>query len=174
MVRVLLFSNRVFIFNSPTVHISSLQPIFVCLPAALKQKGEPKLPAGHPMPPQGQAVASKCPFLAAEMGQKNSGVVRQVAMEFQEDVQEVRTVQKGRMTKNESGFGPWFHIEFNIYLCLSTWAFPEVSPDQLKSSSLASAPRAGVQTNLLNTLLKQRPKGVTHLMQDNLPGRSKS
>ncbi|XP_028262626.1 5-aminolevulinate synthase, non-specific, mitochondrial [Parambassis ranga] len=108
---------------------------------ALKQEGEPKLPAGHPMPPQGQAVASKCPFLAAEMGQKNSGVVRQVAMEFQEDVQEVRTVQK------------------------------EVSPDQLKSSSLASAPRAGVQTNLLNTLLKQRPKGVTHLMQDNLPGR---
>lgn len=48
------------------------------------------------MPPQGQAVASKCPFLAAEMGQKNSSVVRQVGMEFQEDVQEVRTVQKGK------------------------------------------------------------------------------
>lgn len=57
---------------------------------------EPKLPAGHPMPPQGQSVASKCPFLAAEMGQKNSSVVRQVGMEFQEDVQEVRTVQKGK------------------------------------------------------------------------------
>lgn len=48
------------------------------------------------MPPPGQAVASKCPFLAAEMGQKNSSVVRQVGMEFQEDVQEVRTVQKGK------------------------------------------------------------------------------
>lgn len=49
------------------------------------------------MPPSGQVVASKCPFLAAEMGQKNSSVVRQVGMEFQEDVQEVRTVQKGKI-----------------------------------------------------------------------------
>lgn len=40
-------------------------------------------------------MASKCPFLAAEMGQKNSSVVRQVGIEFQEDVQEIRTVQKG-------------------------------------------------------------------------------
>lgn len=55
------------------------------------------MPAGHPVPPSGQAVPSKCPFLAAEMGQKNSSVVRQVCMEFQEDVQEVRTVQKGRI-----------------------------------------------------------------------------
>lgn len=39
--------------------------------------------------------ASKCPFLAAEMSQKNSGVVRQIGIEFQEDVQEVRTVKKG-------------------------------------------------------------------------------
>ena len=48
------------------------------------------------MPCAGQPLASKCPFLAAEMGQKNSSVVRQVGIEFQEDVQEVRTVQKGR------------------------------------------------------------------------------
>lgn len=47
------------------------------------------------MPPSGQAsVASKCPFLAAEMGQ-NSSVVRQASIQLQEDVQEVRTVQKG-------------------------------------------------------------------------------
>lgn len=59
---------------------------------------EAKLPAGHStVPSSGQAVASKCPFLAAEMGQKNSSVVRQVGMEFQEDVQEVRTVQKGEI-----------------------------------------------------------------------------
>lgn len=51
------------------------------------------MPQGHPKPPAGQA-ASKCPFLAAEMGQ-NSSVVRQASMETQEDVSEVRTVRKG-------------------------------------------------------------------------------
>uniref|UniRef100_A0A3Q2VDK0 5-aminolevulinate synthase n=1 Tax=Haplochromis burtoni TaxID=8153 RepID=A0A3Q2VDK0_HAPBU len=62
---------------------------------APKKEVESKLPAGHPMPPPGQMKASKCPFLAAEMSQKNSGVVRQIGIEFQEDVQEVRTVKKG-------------------------------------------------------------------------------
>nr|XP_023994336.1 5-aminolevulinate synthase, nonspecific, mitochondrial-like [Salvelinus alpinus] len=53
-----------------------------------------KLPQSHPMPPSGQASGtSKCPFLAAEMGQ-NSGVVRQASIQLQEDVQEIRTVQK--------------------------------------------------------------------------------
>lgn len=70
-------------------------PIFSSLTAP-KQEAESKLPTGHPMPPTGQVVASKCPFLAAEMNQKDSGVVRQVTMEFQEDVEEVRTVQKGK------------------------------------------------------------------------------
>ncbi|AWP02589.1 alas1 ALAS-N wu:fb58d01 wu:fi12g09 isoform 2 [Scophthalmus maximus] len=107
-----------------------------------QKKVEPKLPAGHPMPPSSQAVGSKCPFLAAEMGQKNSSVVRQLGMEFQEDVQEVRTVQK------------------------------EVSPDQLKKPSLASTIMGvgGEPMDLLKTLLKQRPKRVSHLLQDNLPG----
>ncbi|XP_061641715.1 5-aminolevulinate synthase, nonspecific, mitochondrial isoform X2 [Phyllopteryx taeniolatus] len=100
-----------------------------------KPEMEPKLPAGHStLLSSGQAVASKCPFLAAEMGQKNSSVVRQVGMEFQEDVQEVRTVQK------------------------------EVSPEQLKKPSLASP-----SENLMKALLKQRPKMVSHLLQDNLP-----
>lgn len=63
-----------------------------------KQAGESKLPAGHPVPPSGQTLASKCPFLAAEMGQKNSSVVCQVGIEFQEDVEEVRTVQKGTIS----------------------------------------------------------------------------
>ncbi|XP_011612321.1 5-aminolevulinate synthase, non-specific, mitochondrial [Takifugu rubripes] len=92
---------------------------------APKLAGESKLPAGHPVPPSGQALASKCPFLAAEMGQKNSSVVRQVGMEFQEDVEEVRTVQKG------------------------------------------SADR---ETTLMKALLNQRPKRVSHLLKDNLPG----
>lgn len=109
---------------------------------ASKKEVEPKLPAGHPMPPSGQVVASKCPFLAAEMGQKNSSVVRQVGMEFQEDVEEVRTVQK------------------------------EVSSAQLKKPSMASTIKetGGSQTNIIKTLLKQRPKRVSHLLQDNLTG----
>ncbi|KAK9966066.1 hypothetical protein ABG768_003198 [Culter alburnus] len=54
----------------------------------------PKVPAGHPVPPAGSVAASKCPFLAAEMGQKNSSVVRQASMALQEDVSEVRTMRK--------------------------------------------------------------------------------
>ncbi|XP_037552933.1 5-aminolevulinate synthase, nonspecific, mitochondrial-like [Nematolebias whitei] len=108
---------------------------------ALKQEAESKLPTGHPMPPPGQVVASKCPFLAAEMNQKDSGVVRQVTMEFQEDVEEVRTVQK------------------------------EVIPAQLKQPCLANVTKNGEQNNLLKTLLKQQPKRVTHLLQDNLLSR---
>ncbi|GAA6081109.1 5-aminolevulinate synthase, nonspecific, mitochondrial [Tachysurus ichikawai] len=53
----------------------------------------PEMPAGHPKPAAG-ATASKCPFLAAEMGQKNSGVVCEASMELQEDVSEIRTVQQ--------------------------------------------------------------------------------
>ncbi|XP_047203747.1 5-aminolevulinate synthase, nonspecific, mitochondrial [Girardinichthys multiradiatus] len=102
---------------------------------------ESKLPTGHPAPTAGQTVASKCPFLAAEMKQMNSGVVRQVTVEFQEDVEEVRTVRK------------------------------EISPAQLKQPSLARTSKVGEQSNLMKNLLKQRPKRVTHLLQDNLLGR---
>lgn len=79
-----------------SIHIYWLQLILF---KGTKQEGESKLPPGHPVSASGQAVASKCPFLAAEMGQKNSSVVRQVSMEFQEDVQEVRTVKKGESYK---------------------------------------------------------------------------
>ncbi|XP_075997311.1 5-aminolevulinate synthase, non-specific, mitochondrial [Genypterus blacodes] len=103
-----------------------------------KQRVEPKLPAGHPLPPTGQAVASKCPFLAAEMGQKNSSVVRQVGLEFQEDIQEVRTVQK------------------------------EVPAAQMKQASMAKV-TGGEEATLFKSLLKQRPKRVSHLLHDNLP-----
>uniref|UniRef100_A0A8B9KDM0 5-aminolevulinate synthase n=1 Tax=Astyanax mexicanus TaxID=7994 RepID=A0A8B9KDM0_ASTMX len=53
----------------------------------------PKMPSAHPTVPAGQTSASKCPFLAAEMG-PNSSVVRQASLELQEDVSEVRTVRK--------------------------------------------------------------------------------
>ncbi|KAF4093768.1 hypothetical protein AMELA_G00005550 [Ameiurus melas] len=52
-----------------------------------------EMPPGHPIPPAG-VTASKCPFLAAEMGQKNSGVVREASMDLQEDVSEIRTLQQ--------------------------------------------------------------------------------
>ncbi|XP_017305740.1 5-aminolevulinate synthase, nonspecific, mitochondrial [Ictalurus punctatus] len=52
-----------------------------------------EMPPGHPTPPVG-VTASKCPFLAAEMGQKNSGVVREASMDLQEDVSEIRTLQQ--------------------------------------------------------------------------------
>uniref|UniRef100_A0A667ZNG4 5-aminolevulinate synthase n=1 Tax=Myripristis murdjan TaxID=586833 RepID=A0A667ZNG4_9TELE len=53
-----------------------------------------KLPPGHPAPPAGQAVGSKCPFLAAEMVQKNNSVVREASLELQEDVQEMHSLRR--------------------------------------------------------------------------------
>ncbi|XP_071780667.1 5-aminolevulinate synthase, non-specific, mitochondrial-like [Centroberyx gerrardi] len=50
-----------------------------------------KRPPGHPSPPAGQALGSKCPFLAAEMVQKNNSVVREASLELQEDVQEMNS-----------------------------------------------------------------------------------
>lgn len=139
-----------------------------------KQKGESQLPAGHPVPPSAQAGASKCPFLAAEMGQKNSSVVRQVSMEFQEDVQEVRTVQKGkgRLRNSRSNM----HVNVLTYVSFFfSFAplvhFTEVSSAQLKKPSLA-APHRGRSdqgTSLINSLLTQRPKRVSHLLKDNFP-----
>ncbi|XP_020315030.1 5-aminolevulinate synthase, nonspecific, mitochondrial isoform X1 [Oncorhynchus kisutch] len=51
-----------------------------------------QLPPGHPMPLAGQPVGSKCPFLAAEMVQKNTSVVREACIELSEDVQDRSTV----------------------------------------------------------------------------------
>ncbi|KAJ8258424.1 hypothetical protein COCON_G00174360 [Conger conger] len=65
-------------------------------PAGEEPKALPKLPLGHPVPPPGQAMASKCPFLVAEMGQKNSSVVREASLELQEDVQEMDALRKER------------------------------------------------------------------------------
>lgn len=67
---------------------------FCCYLLCVEAEKAPEMPAGHPKPPAGVS-ASKCPFLAAEMGQKNSGVVREASMELQEDVSEIRTLQQG-------------------------------------------------------------------------------
>ncbi|KAG7228142.1 hypothetical protein INR49_013425 [Caranx melampygus] len=60
------------------------------------KKYEVKLPPGHTVPPAGQAVGSKCPFLAAEMVQKNNRVVRKASVELQEDVQETHSIHTGK------------------------------------------------------------------------------
>lgn len=66
------------------------------------------LPPGHPAPSQG--TASKCPFLAAQMGQQGSSVFRKASLELQEDVQEmqaVRTGNRGRAGKREAPVALW-------------------------------------------------------------------
>ncbi|XP_072222946.1 5-aminolevulinate synthase, non-specific, mitochondrial-like [Leuresthes tenuis] len=60
------------------------------------QKQKVKLPSGHTTPSAGQAVGSKCPFLAAEMVQKNNGVVKEAGLELQEDVQEMHSYRTGK------------------------------------------------------------------------------
>lgn len=61
-----------------------------------KDDHEVKLPPGHATPPAGQTAGSKCPFLAAEMVQKNNKVVREASMELQEDVQGMLSVRTGK------------------------------------------------------------------------------
>lgn len=66
------------------------------------RRGDPqqkvKLPKGHAPPlAGGQLEGSKCPFLAAEMVQKNNSVVKEVRMELQEDIQDVRSYHTGKM-----------------------------------------------------------------------------
>ncbi|XP_036389504.1 5-aminolevulinate synthase, nonspecific, mitochondrial-like [Megalops cyprinoides] len=108
-------------------------------PSGEAPKPAVRLPPGHPMPPPGQAAATKCPFLASEMGQ-NSGVVRQARMELQEDVQEMQAVRR------ELADSPVNPTVVNITKEM------EVEED-----------------DLLTSLLKQRPPRVSHLLQDNMP-----
>ncbi|KAG7472890.1 hypothetical protein MATL_G00113890 [Megalops atlanticus] len=98
------------------------------------QKAEQTPPGG-----EGQAAATKCPFLATEMGQ-NSGVVRQARMELQEDVQEMQAVRR------ELADSPVNPTVVNI----------------TKETEVE-------ETDLLASLLKQRPPRVSHLLQDNMP-----
>ncbi|XP_062315207.1 5-aminolevulinate synthase, non-specific, mitochondrial-like isoform X2 [Osmerus eperlanus] len=98
-----------------------------------------KPPPGHPMPPAGQAVGSKCPFLAAEMGKNNNRVVREAHIELQEDVQEMNTV---RANKSESVVDP-------------------------SVMNLIKADKS--DPGVLKNILKQQPRKVSHLLKDNLP-----
>lgn len=102
-------------------------------------EGAAKLPPGHPTPPAGQVVGSKCPFLAAEMVQNNNRVVREARIELQEDVQEMNT---GRAKKSESVVDPSVM-------------------DLIKADKSDS--------EALKNILKTQPPKVSHLLKDNLP-----
>ncbi|KAL4655839.1 5-aminolevulinate synthase, nonspecific, mitochondrial-like [Arapaima gigas] len=101
--------------------------------------GSEQLPLGHPVPSTGQGMASKCPFLAAEMGQKNSSVVRQVSLE-EEDVTEIRTLRTD---------------------VAETLRSPVVGN--------APKAGAEESSSLMKKLLKQRPAKMSHLLQENMP-----
>ncbi|NP_001083246.1 uncharacterized protein MGC68700 [Xenopus laevis] len=61
-----------------------------------------QVPADHPDVASGQS-ASKCPFLAAQMTQEYSGVIRKASAETQEDVKKMQTMRKdlhGLLTKD--------------------------------------------------------------------------
>ncbi|XP_068585734.1 5-aminolevulinate synthase, non-specific, mitochondrial-like isoform X1 [Cebidichthys violaceus] len=83
--------------------LASRPPARALSSSASASKGTPTnddqkhaVPPGHVTPPAGRAVGSKCPFLAAEMVQSNTGVVREASMELQEDVQEMHSVRTGK------------------------------------------------------------------------------
>lgn len=139
----------------------------------LEPKGAPKVPLGHPATSAGPSAASKCPFLAAEMGQKNSSVVRQARMELQEDVSEVRTVCKGLCGIY---LLLWDLLHFHQSLCeLSVaWHVRVIHVSDVPQSELKPLVNDNkVGGNLMRKLMKQQPTSVSHLLQENMP-KSKS
>ncbi|XP_030277662.1 5-aminolevulinate synthase, nonspecific, mitochondrial-like isoform X3 [Sparus aurata] len=82
--------------RAPARALSSSASAFKDRPPNDDQNHAVRLPPGHATPPAGQAVGTKCPFLAAEMVQNNNKVVREASMELQEDVQEMRSVRTGK------------------------------------------------------------------------------
>lgn len=71
-----------------------------------------QLPVSHPPSASqsaSQVTVTKCPFLAAQMNDKNSNVFCKASLELQEDVQEMQTVRKGM---NSFGYS-------NVFLCFN-------------------------------------------------------
>ncbi|OCT83289.1 hypothetical protein XELAEV_18025826mg [Xenopus laevis] len=95
----------------------------------------------HPGMVSGQS-ASKCPFLAAQMIQENSSVIRKASPETQEDVQKMQTMRKdlrGPLTK-DSG-----------------------------AAKTTLQNNRSVLEKFQESVLHQRPAIVSHLLQDNMP-----
>uniref|UniRef100_A0A8D1GKM8 5-aminolevulinate synthase n=1 Tax=Sus scrofa TaxID=9823 RepID=A0A8D1GKM8_PIG len=102
-----------------------------------------QLPTGHPSPASSQSTASKCPFLAAQMSQGGSSVFRKASLELQEDVQEMHAVRE-------------------------EVAQTSVNPSVINVKTDGGEP-SGLLKNFQDIMRKQRPEGVSHLLQDNLP-----
>ena len=100
-----------------------------------------QLPTGHPSPASSQSTASKCPFLAAQMSQGGSSVFRKASLELQEDVQEMHAVRE-------------------------EVAQTSVNPSVINVKTDGGEP-SGLLKNFQDIMRKQRPEGVSHLLQDN-------
>ncbi|XP_072328701.1 5-aminolevulinate synthase, non-specific, mitochondrial-like [Scyliorhinus torazame] len=101
----------------------------------------PQLPSGHPVPNAGQAVASKCPFLAGEMSHGKSTVVRKASVELSEDVQQMHAVRK----------------ELAV-----TSVNPAIA--NLRKAGVQK------ETSLLKSLnVAKQKSSISHLIQDNMP-----
>ncbi|KAG8535371.1 hypothetical protein GDO81_028709, partial [Engystomops pustulosus] len=61
-------------------------------PAASTAASHP--PADHTGAASGSQGATKCPFLAAQLSQENSSVVRKASLALQEDVHEMQSLRK--------------------------------------------------------------------------------
>ncbi|KAJ7316733.1 hypothetical protein JRQ81_002895 [Phrynocephalus forsythii] len=104
----------------------------------------PHLPASHPpvaSQSANQGTVSKCPFLAAQINEGNSNVVCKASLELQEDVEEMQAVRKEFAKAPENAV--------------------KVNTDGEKQN--------GLLKKFQDTLLKQRPERVSHLLQENLP-----
>ncbi|XP_020652332.2 5-aminolevulinate synthase, non-specific, mitochondrial [Pogona vitticeps] len=88
-----------------------------------------------------QATVSKCPFLAAQISEGNSNVFCKASLELQEDVEEAQAVRK----------------EF------------AKAPENTVGVNIDGEKQNGLLKKFQDTLLKQRPERVSHLLQENLP-----
>ncbi|XP_007174780.1 5-aminolevulinate synthase, non-specific, mitochondrial isoform X2 [Balaenoptera acutorostrata] len=102
-----------------------------------------QLPSGHASLAASQGTASKCPFLAAQMSQGGSSVFCKASLELQEDVQEMHAVREE---------------------VAQTSVNPSVISVKTDGGELS-----GLLKNFQDIMRKQRPEGVSHLLQDNLP-----
>lgn len=93
-------------------------------------------------PSANQATVSKCPFLAAQVNEGNN-VFCKASWELQEDVEEMQAVRK-EFTKT-----PENTVEVN--------------------AEMDGEKQNGLLKKFQDIMLKQRPEGVSHLLQENLP-----
>ncbi|XP_066472282.1 5-aminolevulinate synthase, non-specific, mitochondrial isoform X2 [Tiliqua scincoides] len=103
-----------------------------------------QLPVSHPPAANqsaSQATVTKCPFLAAQMNDRNSNVFCKASLELQEDVQEMQTVRK----------------EF------------VKAPENTIVTKSDGDKQNGLLKKFQDIMLKQRPERVSHLLQENLP-----